>query len=449
MARIAVVGTGYVGLTTGACFAHLGHAVCCIDIDASKIARLQAGEVPIHEPGLGEIIAANLNAGRLRFTTDYVDGLRGAEFVFIAVGTPTAGDGHSADLRAVHTAAMAIARSLDGPAIVVNKSTSPIGTADGLARILDATRPEFAPWMVVSNPEFLREGSAVHDCLHPARIVLGASDRAAAEAVATLYHGFECPIIITDLNTAEMIKYASNAFLATRISFINEVARICDALGADICTVAEGMGLDPRIGSAFLRAGLGYGGSCFPKDVAALAHMAASAGLHPQLLQAVQEINADQRRWVVEQLAIRLDGLQGRIIAVWGLTFKPNTDDLRHAPALDIIQQLAAAGANVQAYDPVAGNAARRLELPAVVCASAEAAARGADAVLLATEWDEFLATDWFRIAAVMRGTLVFDGRNCLDPQAVAAAGLQYLGVGRPTVSSRVWAKVDIGTPIA
>lgn len=426
MSRIAVVGTGYVGLTTGVCFTHLGHTVACIDIDRAKIESLNAGRLPIFEPNLDELTEGSVRAGRLTFTDDYSAGLSEAEFVFIAVGTPPSKDGRSAELRYVHEATRQIAQSLRAPAIIVNKSTSPIGTADGIKRILEENNPNLSPWVVVSNPEFLREGSAVQDCLHPARVVLGAHQADDCGPVAALYRSFDCPIIITDLHSAEMIKYASNAFLATKISFINEVARICDALGADVCTVAEGMGLDDRIGRQFLNAGLGYGGSCFPKDVAALTHMAREAGLHPQLLNAVVDINDDQRRWAIDTLNRHLDGLEGKTIALWGLTFKPDTDDLRSSPALDIAHRLAHAGASIRTYDPVAKEA----DTPGVACPSSLEAAGGADAVLLATEWAEFQGVDWRAAGSVMRGTLVFDGRNCLDSTAVTAAGLKYVGIG-------------------
>ncbi|HLJ67316.1 MAG TPA: UDP-glucose/GDP-mannose dehydrogenase family protein [Chloroflexota bacterium] len=434
MARVSIIGTGYVGLTTGACFAHLGHDVTCIDIDREKIARLREGDVPIYEPGLNELIDTNVREGRLHFSDDYTDGLRDAEIVYLAVGTPTAPDGKSADLKYVYAAAASVARALNSPAIVVNKSTSPVGTATAVARILDAERPEFAPWRVASNPEFLQEGSAVHDCLNPARVVIGASDPESADHVASLYDGMTCPIVTTDLNTAEMIKYASNAFLATRISFVNEVARIADALDADIKTVTYGMGLDPRIGPAFLNAGLGYGGSCFPKDVLALAHMGASAGIEPLLLESVTQVNSDQRRWVVERISEELGGLAGRTIGLWGLTFKPNTDDVREAPALDIARQLADRGATIRAYDPMGGQHARNLGFPGVVTASPYDTASGADALLLATEWDEFLTVDWNRVAYRMRGSLVFDGRNRLDAEEIARSGLRYVGIGRRTV---------------
>ncbi|MGI8968547.1 MAG: UDP-glucose dehydrogenase family protein [Chloroflexota bacterium] len=435
MARITIVGTGYVGLTTGTCLAEMGHDVCCLDIDDVRIAQLQAGEIPIYEPGLKELVLSNSAAGRLCFSGAYAEALTGAEFVFIAVGTPPLADGGGADMQYVLAAAASIARSLSSPAIIVNKSTSPIGTGDSITWILQSVRPEFGPWTVVSNPEFLREGCAVVDCLQPARVVLGASDSAAAQAVAVLYDSLDCPIIMTDLATAEMIKYASNAFLAMRISFVNEVARICDVFSADVCTVADGMGLDPRIGSSFLQAGLGYGGSCFPKDVAALVQMAASQDLHPQLLRAVMDINDDQRRWAVDQLEAGLGSLKGRTIAVWGLSFKPNTDDMREAPALDIIRALVSRGASVRAYDPVAGEDARKLGLAAAICSNATEAVKDADALLLATDWEEFTSVNWPHIANLMRGSLVFDGRNCLAPDAVITAGLRYVGVGRKQVA--------------
>lgn len=427
MSRISVVGTGYVGLTTGVCFAHLGHSVSCIDVDRAKIDLLRTGGVPIYEPGLRELLEESVAAGRLTFTTEYASGLHGAEYVFIAVGTPMADDGQAAEMRFVYEAAASIANSLTSAAIIVNKSTSPIGTGDSIRRVLEENNPALSPWVVVSNPEFLREGNAVDDCLHPARVVLGSHLVTNCGKVAELYRAFGCPIITTDLHTAEMIKYASNAFLATKISFINEVARICDALEADVSVVAEGMGMDGRIGDQFLKAGLGYGGSCFPKDVAALAQMAADSGLHPQLLKAVGDINDDQRRWVIETLRRELGALEGKTIAIWGLAFKPETDDLRFAPALEIGRRLLAEGASLRTYDPVAGSG----DLRAVACASPLEAAARADAVLLATEWPEFQGLNWNGVAHVMGGDLVFDGRNCVSPRDVGAAGLRYVGVGR------------------
>lgn len=436
MARIAIVGTGYVGLTTGACMAEMGHTVCCLDINRRRVEDLRAGVIPIYEPGMDTLVATNVAAGRLRFSADYRDALSNVEFVVIAVPTPMSDDGQ-ADLRYVVTASKQIARSLTAPAIVINKSTSPVGTADRISGILEAARPEFGPWSVVCNPEFLREGCAIDDCLHPARVVLGSRDMVAAHAVEALYESLDCPAIITDPYTAEMIKYGSNAFLAMRISFVNEVARICDALGADVTTVAKGMGLDPRIGSAFLQAGLGYGGSCFPKDVSALAGMAVSAGLDPQLLQSTRAINDGQRDWAVKRLEETLGHLEGATVAVLGLAFKPDTDDLREAPALDIIQSLIDRGASVRAYDPVAMPGAERLGVPALLCGSIEECVSGVDAVLLATDWDVFIHADWARIGQLMRGTVVFDGRNCLDPQVIARHGMNYLGVGRPGLVER------------
>ncbi|MEI6046530.1 MAG: UDP-glucose/GDP-mannose dehydrogenase family protein, partial [Chloroflexota bacterium] len=329
MSNICVIGTGYVGLVTGTCFADLGNEVTCLDIDENKIAGLKRGELPIYEPGLEELVKRNRDAGRLKFTTDYTQAVPGAEFVFIAVGTPQGDDG-GADLRYVEVAAASIAETLQGHTIIINKSTVPIGTGDWVAGIVERhlpTTPHNLTFAVVSNPEFLREGSAIGDFQVPDRVVLGSTDRSAAERVAELYAPVRTSIIITDLRTAEMIKYASNAILATRISFINEISQICDALGADVKVVAEGMGQDKRIGSQFLQAGIGYGGSCFPKDVKALAYMAEAANCHPQLLLAVMDINQDARRFFVQKLERTLGSVTGRKIGVWGLAFKPNTDD--------------------------------------------------------------------------------------------------------------------------
>jgi UDPglucose 6-dehydrogenase len=452
MAKIAVVGSGYVGLGTGAVFADLGNQVVGVDIDAAKVARLGAGECPIFEPGLEELLARGLKSGRLRFTTDYAGAVPGADFVFICVGTPPGADG-AADMRHVREAARAIGRHLrperrvregDGrrpdPArrtIVINKSTMPVGSGDLVRAILaEETAISGASFAVVANPEFLREGSAVRDMLHPDRIVLGSADRAAASGVAELYRALGAPVLITDLRTAEMIKYAANAFLATKISFINEVAQICEALGADVRQVAAGMGLDRRIGPQFLNAGIGFGGSCFPKDVQALAFMAEEASCHPQLLRAVLDINRDARRAFVDKLDRALGGLAGRTVAVWGLAFKPNTDDLREAPALEIIAALQARGARVRAYDPAAMGAARGL-LPGVCwCADAYEAAAGADAVALLTEWNEFTGLDLARVAEQMRAPVLVDGRNLYDPRELAALGFTYRGVGLPPVEA-------------
>jgi UDPglucose 6-dehydrogenase len=430
MKNITVIGTGYVGLTTGACFADMGNQVTCIDIDEVRISRLQAGVIPIYEPGLQEVVVRSLAAERLRFSTSYAEGLAEAELVFIAVGTPDDGRG-GADLSQVRAAAKSIAEHLIRPIIVINKSTVPIGTGDLVTSIINEHRQRDIPFAVVSNPEFLREGTALADCTHPDRVVLGASDRKAAEQVAELYQVLNCPIIITDLRTAEMIKYASNAFLATRISFINEIAAICQRLGADVTEVARGMGYDTRIGTAHLSAGLGFGGSCFPKDVKALMRMAQDAGQHPQMLETVMQINQDRRRWVIEELEARLGDLAGKKIGLLGIAFKPDTDDIREAPALEIIRLLQERGAEVAAYDPAASANAAAVTEDVRFCRNAYAAAADADAMVLVTEWNEFKNLDLAALKRRMRGTVLVDGRNLYDPAALRALGFDYVGVAR------------------
>ena len=430
MKEISVIGVGYVGLVTGACFADLGNRVVALDIDAERIAGLQRGQLPIYEPGLEEVVHRNVAAGRLHFTTADAEALRGAEFVFIAVGTPAGVDGE-ADLQHVRAVAESIGRGMDHPLILVNKSTVPVGTGDWVADIVRAHQARPIPFSVVSCPEFLREGSAIADFMSPARTVLGSLDREAAEKVAQLHLPLRAPIVITDLRTAEMIKYASNAFLATKISFINEIANICEALGADIKEVATGMGYDPRIGPHFLEAGLGYGGSCFPKDVTALAYMAAEKGRHPQLLQAVMDINNDRRRELVERLRELLGGLSAKTVGLLGLSFKPNTDDLRQAPALEIAERLIAEGAIVRAYDPVAMARAAELLPKVTMAASAYELADGADALMVCTEWNEFKQLDLERIRKLMRQPILVDGRNLYDPKEMARLGFRYRAVGR------------------
>ncbi len=430
MKNITVIGTGYVGLTTGASFADMGNQVVCIDIDEAKLERLRDGIMPIHEPGLQEVVVRNMNAGRLRFTTSYAEGMRDAQFVFIAVGTPS--DGHGgADLSQVRAAAKSVAEHLDHPVIVINKSTVPIGTGDLVTAIINEHKRTDVPFSVVSNPEFLREGSALADCMNPDRVVLGAINRDAAEEVARLYLALNAPVIITDLRTAEMIKYASNAFLSTRISFINEIAGICEALGADVKQVAKGMGFDSRIGGAYLDAGLGFGGSCFPKDVKALMAMAAEAGQHPQLLQAVMEINSYRRRWVVERLTERLGPLEGRCVALLGIAFKPETDDIREAPSIELIHLLQAAGATIRAYDPAAVENAATATRNVRFADSPYEAVKGADAVVLVTEWNEFRNLDLARLKAMMNRPLLVDGRNLYDPKKLLELGFEYVGVAR------------------
>lgn len=430
MKNICVIGTGYVGLVTGVCFADLGNRVVCIDIDEKKIETLRSGKSTIYEPGLEELLVRNLHADRLSFTTSYEEGLQGAEFAFITVDTPMSADG-SADLRSVRAAAQSIGEVLDHPLIIVDKSTVPVGTGDIVGNIVSEHLRSPVPFSIVSNPEFLREGSAVSDFFNPDRIVLGSTDRGAAERVASLHAPLNAKIIITDLRTAEMIKYASNAFLATRISFINEIAQICEKLGADVKEVARGMGADKRIGPHFLEAGVGYGGSCFPKDVMALYHMAASAGCHPQLLQAVMDINRDARRRFVQKVQSLLGGVEEKTVGVLGLSFKPNTDDMRDAPSVDIIRTIQGMGGHVKAYDPVAMPNANELIPRVTFCATPYDVAKDADALLVITEWNEFKQLDWQKIREFMRRPIILDGRNIYDPQVITSFGFTYYGVGR------------------
>jgi UDPglucose 6-dehydrogenase len=430
MKDICVVGVGYVGLVTAACFADLGNKVKALDIDENKINLLEGGFMPIYEPGLKEMVERNVKSGRLIFTTDYTEALNGAGFVFIAVGTPSGVDGE-ADLQYVASAARSIALHMQAPLIVINKSTVPVGTGDWVADIIDQHQPAKIPFSVVSCPEFLREGSAIQDFMNPYRTVLGSLDREAAQKVAQLHFPLRAPIVITDLRTAEMIKYASNAFLATKISFINEIANICEALGADIKEVAVGMGYDLRIGKSFLDAGIGYGGSCFPKDVKALSYMADEKGRHPQLLRAVMEINDDRRLMAVHRLKELLGSLDGKTIGILGLSFKPNTDDMRDAPSLTIIHELLAQGASVRGYDPVAMEAARDLIPDVELAADPYTLAEGCDALVVVTEWNEFKQLNLERIRDLMRQPVLFDGRNIYEPQKIEALGFTYRGVGR------------------
>jgi len=432
MRDICVIGTGYVGLVTGTCFADLGNRVFCLDINEDRINKLRRNIMPIYEPGLEEIVERNVKSQRLIFTTDYEEALKNAEFAFIAVGTPSGVDGE-ADLQYVKDVVEKIADIVDHPLIVVNKSTVPVGTGDWVADIITKKRGERTlEFAVVSNPEFLREGSAIGDFMNPDRVVLGSLDHSAAEKVAELYSPLRAPVLISDIRTAEMIKYASNAFLATRISFINEIANICDELGADVREVADGMGLDKRIGRSFLDAGLGWGGSCFPKDVKALAHMAVLHNTQPQLLQAVMDINRNQRRRVVYKLRKVLGGsFLDKTIGILGLSFKPNTDDMREAPAVEIIHLLENEGAKIQAYDPQAmENAAK--ELPGIsLCPDPYSMAEGADALVLATEWNEFKQLDFERIFKLMRTPVLVDGRNQWDSKRLREMGFTYFGIGQ------------------
>ena len=431
--RIAMIGTGYVGLVSGACLSEFGHDVACVDNDVAKITALKSGKVPIFEPGLEEVIAANTKAGRLSFTNELSKAVTKADAVFIAVGTPSRrGDGH-ADLSYVYAAAKEIARSLDGYKVVVTKSTVPVGTSREVERILRGTRPN-ADFDVASNPEFLREGSAIEDFRRPDRIVVGTeSDRARSmmkEVYRPLYLN-ETPIVFTSRETAELIKYAANAFLATKISFINEMADICEKVGADVQDIARGIGLDGRIGSKFLHAGPGFGGSCFPKDTLALLKTSQQVGAPTRIVEAVVEVNDARKARMADKIAGVLGDVRGKSIAVLGLTFKPNTDDMRDAPSLTIIPALRESGANIRAYDPEGMDEARR-HLEIVLCENAYEALSGADAVVILTEWNEFRALDLKRVKALMKTPVMIDLRNIYRPQQMAEAGFRYVSVGRP-----------------
>jgi UDPglucose 6-dehydrogenase len=423
---IGVIGTGYVGLVTAAGFAELGNDVWCIDIDEAKIAGLKEGRIPIWEPGLEELVRRH--RGRLHFSTDLADALAHARLLFVAVGTPPTYSG-DADLSAVRAVVDAMPPS-DRHALVM-KSTVPVGTGDSIKRTF--AEQGKGGFRYVSCPEFLKEGTAVKDFLEPDRVVIGDDGDWAGDAVVSLYAPLGAPLVRTDIRSAEMVKLASNAFLATKISFINEIANVCEETGADVVEVARGMGLDDRIGPKFLQAGIGFGGSCFPKDVAALKQLAGNSGYHFQLLNSVIEVNELQKRRVIAKLHKHLGSLVGKEVALLGLAFKPNTDDMREASSLVLSARLNAAGARVRAYDPVAEAEARKLIQGVDFRASAAEAVDGADAVVLVTEWPEFGELDFAQVAGAMRGRLVVDGRNFLDPDAVSAAGLTYEGVGRPS----------------
>lgn len=431
MKQICVVGVGYVGLVTGACFSDLGNRVVALDVNPERVENLKKGIMPIYEPGLEELVRRNVNAGRLSFTTDYAEALKDCEFAFIAVGTPSGVNGE-ADLQYVAAAATSIAKNMKSPLIIINKSTVPIGTGDWVADIIKREQPKPIDFAVVSCPEFLREGSAIGDFMQPHRNVIGSFDREAANKVAQLHLPLRAPIVITDLRTAEMIKYASNAFLATKISFINEIAEICEAYGADVKEVAAGMGYDARIGRHFLDAGLGWGGSCFPKDVRALAYMAEEKGLDPRILNTVMDVNYDRRKAIVRWTEELLGGsLKGKTVGLLGLAFKPNTDDMRDAPSVDIAQELTADGAIVRGYDPVAMEVARPL-LPAVqMFNDPYEMAKGCDALIVVTEWNEFKQLNLEKVKSLLKSPIIMDGRNIYDPAYVRSLGYNYRAVGR------------------
>ena len=437
--HITIFGTGYVGLVTGACLAEVGNDVVCLDVDAAKIARLEAGEIPIFEPGLEEVVAENRATGRLRFTTDAVAAIAHAQMLFIAVGTPPDEDG-SADLSHVLDVARTIGKNIRAYSVVVNKSTVPVGTA---AMVQEAIAAELAErkvdiaFDVVSNPEFLKEGDAVKDCMRPDRIVIGSGSARAIEQLKTLYAPFNRNherLVLMDVRSAELTKYAANAMLATKISFMNEMANIAERVGADIELVRHGIGSDPRIGYSFIYPGAGYGGSCFPKDVRALEYTARQHGYEPRLLTAVEGVNDEQKGKLFELIQGHFGALRGRTIAVWGLAFKPNTDDMREASSRRLLQQLWDAGASVRAYDPEARAEAQRIygaRADLVLCDDAQTALHGADALAVVTEWKAFWSADLARIRASLRTPVIFDGRNIYEPTAVEAAGIAYYGIGR------------------
>ncbi|MDR3385571.1 MAG: UDP-glucose/GDP-mannose dehydrogenase family protein [Rudaea sp.] len=438
--RITIFGTGYVGLVTGTCLADVGNDVVCMDVDADKMERLERGEMPIFEPGLAELVEANRATGRLRFSTDALGAIAHGQMLFIAVGTPPDEDG-SADLSHVLSVARDIGRHLDAYAVVVNKSTVPVGTAD---RVREAIAAELAArsvkvdFDVVSNPEFLKEGDAVKDCLRPDRIVLGSDSARAIELLKTLYAPFNRNherIVLMDVRSAELTKYAANAMLATKISFMNEMANIAERVGADIELVRHGIGSDPRIGYSFIYPGAGYGGSCFPKDVRALERTARSHAYEARLLTAVEAVNRDQKEKLFELIARHFcANLAGKTIAVWGLAFKPNTDDMREAPSRRLLEQLFAAGAKVRAHDPEAHAEALRIysqRADFTLCDEPYSALDGADALAIVTEWKAFWSPDFTRIRKSLRTRVIFDGRNIYEPRAVEAAGIAYYGIGR------------------
>jgi len=429
--KLTIIGSGYVGLTTGACFAEVGHDVLCVDNDEAKVATLLRGEIPIFEPGLEDIVKKNVAAGRLSFSTSTPDGVAHGDVVFIAVPTPPNPDG-SVDLKYIEKVAREIAPAIGDYTVVVDKSTVPVKTGEKVAETILRYAPE-AEFDVVSNPEFLREGSAVHDLMKPDRIVFGADSERASALMKKVYEPFHAPLLVTDIASAELIKHAANSFLALKISYINAVSAICEASGADVELVAEGIGMDSRIGRAFLNAGLGYGGSCFPKDIAAFIAISDQLGVPFDLLKEVQRINRNQLERFIDKIRDALWVLEEKRIAVWGLSFKPNTDDTRSSVAIELVERLVAEGAEVVAYDPKAMDRARSLEIGSKIrfAASPEESTRDAEALVIATEWPEFAHADFAAIRESMVAPLLFDGRNLLDPATMRKMGFAYEGIGR------------------
>lgn len=437
--NITIFGSGYVGLVTAACLADVGNDVLCVDVDADRVTRLRAGECPIHEPGLAELLASNAQAGRLRFTTSAAEGVAHGLYQFIAVGTPPCADG-SADMRYVLDVAQSIGQHMRGYRVVISKSTVPVGTADKVRACIERElrqRDSSATFEVVSNPEFLKEGAAVSDFNKPDRIIIGVSSAKAAELMQALYAPFNRThdrVLVMDLRSSELTKYAANAMLATKISFMNEMANLAEVVGADIEKVRQGIGSDPRIGFQFIYPGCGYGGSCFPKDVSALAHTAAAAGFQTPLLNSVEAVNRKQKQRLFEKIAKHFGSLEGKTIALWGLAFKPGTDDMREAPARDLMEAVWAAGGSVRAYDPVAMPEARKIygeRDDLYFAASPTDAARGADGLAIVTEWRVFQSPNFELLSELMRSPVIFDGRNLYDTQRVESEGFAYYAIGR------------------
>ncbi len=429
---IAIVGSGYVGLVTGVCLAHIGHHVICCDNNEEKIKVLKSGGVPIYEPGLNELLAKYRKSKRIVFTTSIAEAAKKATVIFIAVGTPSKKNG-DADLTYIENVAREVARNMDSYKLLVEKSTVPAQTGNRIERTIRLNLPKNSTleFDVASNPEFLREGSAVEDFMHPDRVVLGVSSKRAERLLREVYKPLKANIVVTNVATAEMIKHASNSFLATKISFINSVAQICERVGADVEKVAEGMGYDKRIGRSFLNTGIGYGGSCFPKDVDAFVRLAEKSGYDFSILKSVRQVNEDQKKSFIRLIEDKLWNIKDKTIAVWGLAFKANTDDMRSAASLTIIEALQAEGASIQAYDPVAMDNAKKMIKGVKFCEDAYAAVKDADCLLLLTEWDEFRKVDFTKVRDTMSQTVIFDGRNFLDHDALGAFGFECYGIGR------------------
>jgi UDPglucose 6-dehydrogenase len=428
--KIGIIGSGHVGLVTGACFASLGNEVVCVDNDTKKISLLKRGKSPIYEPGLEEMIRSNVREGRLSFSTQIAAAVRRSEVLFVSVGTPPK-EGGEADLTSVEDVALEIARAMTSYRLIVEKSTVPVETGEWIRRTIEQNRRRNVDFDVASNPEFLREGSAVQDFLSPDRVVLGVASKRAEKTLRELYAPLKAPMVVTDLKSAEILKHASNSFLASKISFINLIARVCEAVGADVEKVAEGMGLDRRIGASFLKAGIGFGGFCFPKDLQAFIRITERLGVDPGLLREALEINETQKKFFVDKVIKNLWNLKGKVLGVLGLSFKPDTDDMRFAPSVEVVQALLKEKATLKLYDPQAMPEARKLIKGASFVQSAYEAARGADALLVLTEWSEFQELDFQRIKKLLRHATIFDGRNLYDPARMKSLGFRYYGVGR------------------